>query len=443
MLSFFAPGYIITAVAAAAALVASHFIVRRTPRAIAFPTARFVPDAAVLTTGWARAAEDLAALVMRVLTVLLAGLALAGPYLQDRSVGTARVIVVDGSRAVADTGEVRDSVAAVTREGDIIVGYASSAAVDIAGARGTTGSALRERGSLTAALVAATRAASALRDRADSIELVVVSTFAREQLDAATERVRREWPGRARLMPVSSRMVADTLRAPALAGEEGDLLAVALASARARTSADVRIARGVLTGHDSAWIAAATGRVLVHWPGEVAPAGFIRRNERAPAHALLTESASMIAPFEREWRYVPAISARPVAWWIDGDVAAAETAHANGCIRSVAVPVSAAGDFVLRPDFHSVLRDLVQPCGGARQYAALPPSALAMLRGPPAAAQATAFAAREGDTSRLAMWPLLAALACALLELAVRGTRTKVRAEIDVGSASMPARRVA
>src|SRR5688500_1252564 len=117
MLRFLAPGYLIAALAAAAGLVAAHFIVRRQPRAMVLPTARFVPDTPVLTTGFARIPADLAVLALRVLCVLLAGIALAVPFLQPRASGTSRVILVDRSRAVADSVEVRDSVAAVRASG--------------------------------------------------------------------------------------------------------------------------------------------------------------------------------------------------------------------------------------------------------------------------------------------------------------------------------------
>ena len=443
MLSFLAPAYLFAAAAAAAGLVAMHFIVRRTPRAMAFPTARFVPESVLPATGWARVPQDLLVLALRVLCVLLAGLALAGPFVQDRGARTSRVVLVDRSRAVADTGEVRDSVAAVARDGDVIMGYASSARVETPGASAPAEASVGGRGSLTPALVAAIRSASALRDRADSVELVIVSTLAGEQLDAATARVRREWPGKARLVRVAGRAATGTLRAPTLVAGEDDAFTAALSSAGARTSAEVRIVRGPLTHADTAWIAAAPGRVVVHWPVEVAPAGFMRRDDRTPAHALLTGSGLVVAPFERPWAYVPALGATPVAWWIDGDVAAAEAAHASGCVRSVAVPVSATGDFVLRHDFHAVLYELIQPCGGAREYAEMPAAALVILRGPAGAAPATAFAAPARDASLLATWLLLASLACALLELAVRARRPPAGVANAAHAAGASVRKVA
>ncbi|MEX0908741.1 MAG: BatA domain-containing protein, partial [Gemmatimonadaceae bacterium] len=207
MLSFFAPGYLLAALAAAGALVAAHFIVRRQPRAMTLPTARFVPDAPVLTTGWHRRPSDLAVLALRVLCVLLAGLALAGPYLRERAGGSARLILADRSRAVADSAELRDSIAAMRADDDVVIEYGAGSS---------------ERGSLSAGLVAATRAASRFRGGADSVELVIVSSFAAEELDAATALVRREWPGRARLVRVAAPTMTDSVRRPALVSEPGD-----------------------------------------------------------------------------------------------------------------------------------------------------------------------------------------------------------------------------
>lgn len=423
MLSFLAPGYLIAALAVATGLAVAHFIVRRQPRALLLPTARFVPDAPVLTAGWARAPADLLTLVLRVLSVTLAGVALAGPVMHNRAEGVARVILFDRSRAAADSSEVSDSVAALLRAGDVVVAYASTPFVATGGRSEISRPSSNERGSLSAGLVAAMRAASALRDRADSVELVIVSTFAAEQLDAATVSIRREWPGRARLVAVSA-VSAEASRTPALVGDAGDAFSAALSTAKPMSPAEVRVARREIGAADSAWLAGATGRVVVHWPAASAPAGFIARQRPAPTHAVVTANAAVVAPFQRRWQYVPVPGSKPVAWWMDGDVAAAELGHGNGCLRSVAVPVSATGDFVLRPDFHAVLRELMQPCGGTTAYSTMPPTSLAMLRGPAALAPSTAFARPDRDLSTMTKWLLLAALACALLELLVRRIRS-------------------
>lgn len=404
MLSLLAPWYLFAAIAAAAGLIAAHFIVRRQPRSMVLPTARFVPDAPVVTTGWARTPSDLVPLLLRVLCVLLTGLALAGPFIQRRAGGTARVILVDGSRAVADTSEVSDSVVAARAPLDVVLGYGS-------------------RGSLSAGLVAATRAASRFRDVADSVELVIVSPLTAGQLDAATVRVRGEWPGRARLVRVAAPAPSDTAPAPTLISAGGGPLSVALALTRASARAEARIVRRDLTAADSLWVREAGGRVLVHWPVASAPAGFIARRDSSRAWGVIGRGPAVLAPLERRWQYVPGVHGAAVAWWVDGEVAAAEGPLGGGCVRSVAIPVSSGGDFVLRPEFHALLRELVQPCGGEARLAPIPAATLAMLEGNGGLAPASAFARPALEASPLTRWLLIASLVSALLELLARSSR--------------------
>lgn len=429
MLTFFAPGYLLAALVAAGALVAAHFIVRRQPRAMTLPTARFVPDAPVLTTGWHRRPSDLAVLALRVLCVLLAGFALAGPFLRGGAGGSARLILADRSRAVADSAELRDSIAAMRADGDVVIEY---------------GAGSLERGSLSAGLVAATRAASRFRRAADSVELVIVSSFAAEELDASTARVRREWPGRARLVHVAAATIAGSVRRPALVSEPGDPLAIAIAMAGPLTRADARIVRQSLGAADSLWAREQPGRVLLHWPVSGAPDGFIARGASDSTGGVVARGEAIIAPFQRRWQFVAAADSRAVAWWIDGDVAAAESPLGSGCVRSVAIPVSLAGDFVLRPDFHALIRELVQPCGGAPAYEPIPPASLAMLAGAGGLAPSAAFAKPPAETSPAARWLLLGSLLCALLELLARRRRGSDSA-VDAREADpiAPSRRVA
>ena len=429
MLSFFAPGYLLAALAAAAALVAAHFIVRRQPRAMTLPTARFVPDAPVLTTGWHRRPSDLAVLALRVLCVLLAGLALAGPFLRDRAGGRAKLILADRSRAVADSLELRDSIAAVRADGDVVIEY---------------GAGSPQRGSLSAGIVAATRAASRFRGGPDSVELVMVSSFAAEELDAATARIRREWPGRARLVHVAAPAIADSARRPALVSQPGDPLAVALAVAGPLARADARIVRGALSAADSLWAREQPGRVLLHWPVSAVPDGFIARAARDSIGGVVARGEAIVAPFQRRWQLVAALDRRIVAWWMDGDAAAAESALGDGCARSVAIPVSMAGDFALRPEFHALIRELVQPCGGASAYEPVPPASLAMLTGTGGLAPSAAFAKPPAETSPAAKWLLLGSLFCALLELLARRRRgSGTVADARAAAPAAPSRKVA
>ena len=110
------------------------------------------------------------------------------------------MILADVSRSVGDATALRDSVRTIYRDGDAVVLFDSAARI-VEGNPADTLAALRPtrvRGNLGAALIGGLRAGSTLRDRADSLELVIVSPFAGEELDAATDSIRQSCPGRAR-----------------------------------------------------------------------------------------------------------------------------------------------------------------------------------------------------------------------------------------------------
>ena len=190
-MTFLAPGFFFASLAVAAAIVALHFIVTRQPRAAILPTARFVPDTRATTVARAPRPSDVPLMLLRVLTVLAAGAGLAKPVLTPSRGAEARVILVDVSRSARDSMAIRDSVRAIYRDGDAVVVFDSSArmlagnVVDTLGALAPTTS----RGNLSAALIAALRAGSNLRDRADSLDLVIVSPFSKEEFDAATDSI--------------------------------------------------------------------------------------------------------------------------------------------------------------------------------------------------------------------------------------------------------------
>src|SRR5687768_10484541 len=205
-MTFLAPGFLFASLAVAAAIVALHFIVTRQPRAGILPTARFVPDTRATTIAPAKRPSDLLLMLLRMLVVLAAGTALAKPVLTPSRGAEARVILVDVSRSARDSMAIRDSVHAYYRSGDAVVAFDSSTRLLAGNVADTLGalSPTSKRGNLSAALIAALRAGSSLRDRADSLELVILSPFAREELDAATDSIRTLWPGKAKLVRVGA-----------------------------------------------------------------------------------------------------------------------------------------------------------------------------------------------------------------------------------------------
>jgi hypothetical protein len=428
--TFAYPWALLAAVGAALLVLALHFIARRRPRAVPFPTARFVPARSVRAPSRSTRPADLLLLLLRVLALLLLGAAFARPALEAERRPLARVVALDLSASGRSWSAARDSAARYLRTGDLLVVFDSAARLIPGDGRDTLATLVGSHspGSLSAALVAATRAATSLRERADSVELVVVSPFATEEWDAATGVVRSLWRGAARLV-VTERAV-DSVRsgsaAPTVvASPELDDDPVSVVAALTRDSAaraDVRIVRGTLDRADSAW-AREAGRVLVHWPAS-APDEWQRRGTPDTVGAVVTGSAVLVADFART-SMPPTGSGRVVARWIDGAPAATERAEGEGCVRDVAVPLPVRGDLVLRESARRFVQALAAPCGGARELAPLGESRLAVVRGGEQPDGARAPTPREGSESRATSWLLAAAALLLVVELLLRRARAR------------------
>lgn len=427
-MTFLAPWMLLVAAVATAAVVALHFLAWQRPPAAPLPTARFVPDRPARAASRSRRPHDVLLLVLRALLVLLVGAAFARPVVTAGRRPVARLVAVDGSRAVGNLAEARDSARALFRDGDALVLFDSTARLvrhaplDSLAALGTTGAgaaagAPGAPGVLSAAVVAALRAAPSLRQWADSVELVLVSPLAAEEVDAATDSLRALWAGRARVVRVSpaSPTVPDAAPRVAVRARPDDpvLAAAALAGVRA-DEAPVRIVRDAVTAADSAW-AAERGHALVRWPASDTVRGWAGRATADTAGALVIRGSEVVAGFARRWR-PPA--GRPIAWWVDGEVAAVERPLGAGCVRDVTVPAPVVGDEALTAAFQRFVVALAAPCGGARDAAPLPAGAVRRLAGP-GPLYAPPAAVPAGATP-LARWLFLAALALALLELPVR-----------------------
>ena len=461
-MTWIAPGFLVAAAVASLAVVALHLIMHRLPPPAPFPTARFIPAGAARAARRALRPDDVPLLLLRVATILLAGAALARPVPDPERRASARIVLLDRSRAVLDHTDARDSAMAQLEPGDLLIVFDSAARLttteaeslrvdrDVVAAQTT-----RSRGNLTAALVAAIHAAPALRRVADSIELIVISPFALEELDAATARVRTLWPGRIRLVRLAGDTAAASGASPPsilvrAAADDAVAAGASLASAASSERA-VRVVRTGPTPADSAW--ARAGNVLVHWPagrGRSARTPTGERRGLPPADpasddagklpntarasdgasnllaadtigAVVAQGAVVIAPFERPSRHAmssaPGVS--PVAWWADGEVAATERATGGGCIRDIAIEVPQVGDLVLRAPFRDLLRALAAPCGGLVHRGALPDDALTALAGEGGLMAASALPAVDAP-SALAPWLLAGALLLAAAEPIVR-----------------------
>ena len=261
---------------------------------------------------------------------------------------------------------------------------------------------LKARASLAAGLVAARRTAAALADSTDTLRAVVVSPFASEAMDAAVTAVRDGWPGALSLVPLPAR--ADSAPRTAVQLREGgvdDPLAAGARREALAASHPVRLLRTEATAADTAW--AREGGLLVVWP-LARPAGWEARVPVDSVGALVAGAATVVAPFARPWVAPPTLAAaggRVAARWVDGAPAAVEQPLGDGCVRTVGVPLEARGDLTLRPAFGALLRELVVPCGGARDLVAATAAQLDSLRGAGAAA-VPAAALRSGRRAHAA-----------------------------------------
>ncbi|MBC7790505.1 MAG: BatA domain-containing protein [Anaerolineae bacterium] len=433
-MTFLAPWFLLAAVAASAGVVALHFFARQRPRAAILPTARFVPDLPARSRGRSNRPADLLLLAMRVMGVLLAGLAFAQPIREPSRRPLARVVAIDISRAARPDSAFARQLRTLFRQGDVLVVFDSAARV----VRGSVLDSVRTlvrstaRGSLSAGLIASLRARDSLSRDADSVELVLVSPLAIEEWDAATASIRALWPGPIGLERMPA--MVDTTKgrlAIDFRGDDADPLraTVALlgAASVASDSGAVRLVRGIPTAADSGW-ARQADRVLLAWPVEASEVsqrvakGTTEggRLESDTVGGVIAGDAMLVAQFSRS---ASPSSGRVIARWVDGEPAATEVALGAGCLRSVAVPVENRGDFALRKSTRDFVAELSAPCGGRRHYTPLPDWAISLLAGG-GPARKTATLRRDRDRrSPATPWLLGGALLTAALEPLVRRTR--------------------
>jgi hypothetical protein len=386
---------------------------------------------------------------LRVLLVIATGAGMAKPVFTPRRGAQARVILVDVSRSARDTIAIRDSVRAIIRNGDAVVVFDSSTRL-VTGDIGAGTDSLRptlRRGNLSAAMIAALRAGSSLRERADSLELVLVSPLAKEELDAATDSIRKLWPGKARLVRVAVPTVGtaagkleitadanDPLRVTAtLAGQEETGNGQQATGNGKRETGNALIDRGT-TQPLQAVSQSREGGALIEWPASTRPRFAVPRAVKDTVGGVMAGESAVVATFERGWSYPPDSlrGGEVIARWVDGEPAAIEKPDAPGCVRSVAIPVTPVGDLVIRNEFVRLVASLSRPCAQTTSLIPADPSAVAKLEGKGGLAPRAAFQPVTDARSDLARWLFALALAAAIAELFARrrGRNAKARGEI-------------
>ncbi|HUQ18678.1 MAG TPA: BatA domain-containing protein [Gemmatimonadaceae bacterium] len=416
-MTFLAPGFLFGALAVALGIVALHFIVTRQPRAAILPTARFVPDSPATAIVRDARPSDLLLMLLRVLIVLAAGAALARPVIKPSRQAQGQIFVVDASRAVANISEAIDTTKRLYREGDAIIVFDSSArnlgGIDSLGVVKRNAN----TGNLSGALIASLRAASAMRDRVDSIDLVIVSPLVDEEFDAATDSIRKLWKGRARIVRTAAHIDSSSAASTKIDLRSNSEDALAITTAIANKLPEQKAARFFRT----AAFTPDENQPVVVWPVSERPPFAVAASPDLSG-GVTTGAIQVVAPFSRRWKF-PADSirtARVIAWWADGEPAAIEKPIGQSCIKSVAIPVVAIGDLVIRPEFVRFVSSISSVCGGGISSTPRPVAALASLTGKGPLASSKNFSAREDIDSPLAPWLLGIALLAALSELYVR-----------------------
>lgn len=403
---------------AAAVAIALHFIARSRPLAEPLPTARFIPQRPIHARTRSMALTDVALMLVRVAALLALAAAVAGPVFAAARSRVARVIVVDRSRDVANIQQVRDTVRALLRSGDVIVAFDSDAAVI------PSVDSLKQvdaQGSLSAGLASAVRAGASLATRADSVELIVVSAFTNAEVDDATVRIRSAWPGRARVVRAASLPATPSVRPRVATDATTDDPVVAGLSLMGVTglgmvgAQDIRLVRARVSAADTAW-ARDPGHVLIHWPSADENALWPKRPAIDAIGAVASSGGVMVGRFPRLW----VVDGHAIARWADGEAAAVEHATGSGCVRDVAIVFDPASDATLRQSFRDLVKPLLDPCGGVTATAPLAATALATIAGSGSLATSNALRDRSSETSRWTPWLLVIAATLLTLELAMR-----------------------
>jgi hypothetical protein len=419
-MTFLAPWALAMGVIGAAGAVLLHLVSRQRPAAYLLPTARFIPDRQTLVSRAATRPTDLLLLALRVLLLLAAGAAFARPVLTSGQSAQGRIILLDRSAAVADPADAWRRTRVLANDGipTVLIAFDSAASAIAIPARAdstlpVTAVAPPRIGSLTAALVAARRAAGALAARTDSVELVLVSPVAAEEMDGATDAARALWPAAVRVERVALR--DDSLGARVLerAVPVADPLGAAVAAWPVRAAPRaVRLRRGAtLDARDSAF--AIAGGTVVLWDSSATPLA---------AEGLTRGNDVVVATLGRR---VLRDSGAIVARWADGGAAAREQMLGAGCVRRVGVGVPASGDLPLRPAFQRVVDGLLAPCATQAPLHPADSATLARLNRGDSFAAAEALRGGTEVPSPIVPWLLGLALLCAVAELAIRDRRAR------------------
>lgn len=419
------------AMLSAVAVTALHFLSVRRPPVLLLPTARFLVNRNTRAISRSTHPSDLLLLLLRVLAVLIAGIAFAGPQWTSGSRRVVRLTVADRSW-MNDTNALltlvhdnREPNAMSNRDRHIVWSDTATADGALSGMRAEFAAAF------PLAIRAATQTMSTLHD-ADSIALDIVAPPGGSASSEAWSAWRTAWPGAIRVFMAPLPLPAaepgsdsdDHVVVQVVSSDTDDAVAAAYASF-SDAGTGVRVANAtrtvrVRTVHVLRQAADSTRSkhdVTVLWPADGIPQLWRASNDTVGA--LAARGVAMVAPFVRRARVTTEgmRNARAIAWWSDGEIAAVERSVRGGCVRSVGIAVPPSGDALLGESARGLLSALIAPCGVQRRPI---PIALYAVNAAQDANLAVAAAlrmpARQKRSSQPAwLTPLLTALALLLL----------------------------
>ena len=432
-MTLLAPVWLMLGAVAALGVLALHFIARQRPSPMTLPTTRFIPDLPARAASRAPRPTDLVLLLLRALAVLLLGLAFAGPLLRPTRAPVVRVVMLDRSGAVAEPVGTQSAAtepvaaaavdsgaalaASILRDGDVLVPFDTSAhALEWDETEPVPRPNREAPADLATALLVAMREARAISDRADSIELVLISPVDAAAWSPAVLAVRVEWPGAIRVLRTQPAAPDTSVRAIELrSSADDDPLGATVALLGGTAPGRVRIVRDAPTGADSAWVRD-SGGALVIWPGVVIPAADSAA-ARQGAGAVIALDVVAVAP----WIRGESAQGRPVAWWADGVPAAAESPFGAGCVREVAIGVPTAGDVALGTSTQRLVRALTLPCGAPVRLGPVSDTLVRQLAGAGGLVSGTLVIRAGAPASPATPWLLAAGVVLLLIEWLARG----------------------
>jgi len=395
MITFALPWVLAVAGASAMVVAALHWLSVRRPPERVLPTARFLPNHDVRAVSRTTRPSDLLLLLLRVLLILLAGVAIAGPAWRPSTRRTGTVVVV-GVGVARDTLGIRELVMRPGANADaplsVVFAEAANQGSGTDRARAATGTALFP--------LAVRAARNMVRGDVTIDSLDVHLVMPSPVVDSAVfDAWRTAWSGRVTLHSVSS-LGTSSRETPSsdMPSRVAPRAVYLLDDARQRFDARTVATRSAAHGADVmddvvttalAWHAARVGeatagradtvqlvrrdasaaraRIQIEWPETGVPTTWRALDAADTAWAVAIGGDVIDGPWVVSAQPDTATGGRAMAWFSNGAVAATETRSSSVCVRRVALVANTGSDVLLSPAANVLFDRLLAPCDSAAE----------------------------------------------------------------------------